>query len=210
MARTVLAVFESVFTAKLAVYDLIESGLSGEVIDILPRPQGALEAITTAPKKRHAVMMEVEQDGLGLGMRIGGSIGGALGFTGGMLSAAGALPLTLPNQLNITPLGMDGITILAGLLAGIVFGLITGGFFGSLAGLNIPEEEMRQYARTARQEPVMITVLADGEAVDPVIDILTRHNPLELTEKTFSLPQPGHAAKSRPRAEMPDGASDRR
>jgi hypothetical protein len=210
MARTVLAVFESVFTAKLAVHELLESGLSGEMVDIVPRPKGALDLGSPAFIKSHPARMEVEQDGLGLGMRIGAGIGGAAGLTGGLLSAVGALPFVLPNLFAVSETGMYWLTIGAGLIAGILAGFILGGFLGSLAGLSIPAEELRQYARVARREPVVVTVLADWDAVDPVIEILAKHNPLELTERNFSRLPSGQAGKRRPRAEMPDSASDRR
>src|SRR5574338_26191 len=163
MARTVLAVFESVFSAKQAVYDLLESGLNGDMIDILPRPKGALEVAMTPPKKSERVVTEVDKDAHGVGLHIGAGVGAALGITGGMMNAAGALPLAWIDRLAVSGLGYVLLLLVAGAVIGAAACGALGGLLGGLAGLHIPEEEIRTYARVARREPVMVTILADWD-----------------------------------------------
>ncbi len=210
MARTVLAVFESVFSAKLAVYDLLENGLNSDMIDILPRPKGSLDAAAVGPvKKSPRVVTEVDKDAHGVGLQVGLGIGAAIGAAGGVMGLAGALPLALFDTLALNGILSNLIVVFGGASAGAVFCGAFGGLIGGLVGLNIPDEEIRQYARVARREPVMVAILADWDSIDPVIQILSNHNPLELIEKPYSRVDAGKKTLSKPVSELHNGASDR-
>lgn len=210
MARTVLAVFESVFSASQAVNELSENGLNGNMIEIFPRPKGALETAAVHNRKTSHVVSEVDKDAHGIGLQVGAGIGAALGISGGLMAEAGALPLAWLEPLALPGVWTTVIVISIAALIGAAACAALGGLLGGLLGLNIPDGEIRQYARAARREPVMVAVLADWDSIDPVLQILNKHNPLELVEKPYKRPDSGTSNLSKRKTNIPGSAGDRR
>jgi hypothetical protein len=177
----VVAEFESIYTAKKAVLELLKSGFSRERIDL------STDRIYANPRdqeKPDRVHSEVVLDELQAGSGIGAGIGASLGLVGGLLVTLGELTLPfLASVTNITMSVVPEIVILAG--AGLVAGGILGGMLSGLVGLGIPENEVRQYAKTVRRSYVTLMVIADWDAVDGTIAVLENHNPLDIHQKAI-------------------------
>jgi hypothetical protein len=181
MARTVIAVFDSKYMADKAVYDLHENGLASDMIEMFARP--ILKKGTDAKEQKHKrVPAEITIGPLGAGTHIGAGIGGAVGIAAGLLIISGALSVPI-----LTGSALPWISILlAVVIVGAMAGGLVGSLLGGLLGLAISEEELQQYARIVREDQVVVAVLAEWGLVDPVLQILHKHNPLEIEEKPYS------------------------
>jgi hypothetical protein len=182
MARTVVAVFESVYSAKQAVWELVDVGFPRERIDLFPwRVPENLIGLAKPEKVRS----EVEVNELRAGVNIGAAIGGSLGITGALLINLGTL--TIPPFLSSRINGFYAAVVI--MLGVILFCMIAGSLAGSLitglVGLGIPEEEIRQYAKNVHKGGVTVMIVADWDAVDGTLEILGHHNPLEIKQKSI-------------------------
>lgn len=199
MARTIFATFDSVFMASRAVQDLRESGLSQDRVDILSRSATAgpdpADWLNSAEGKAAPIEPEVRVTGAQAGILIGLGVGIAVGITSGLLAWLGDIPL--PGMLDLGPLSHTAAALTVA-MASVLAGGAAGGALGDLISLGIPEEEMRQYARTVRDDKIVVAILADWDTVDPMIQILSRHNPLSIEEKPYSRLKSGWLKKSSP------------
>jgi hypothetical protein len=205
MARTIVAVFDCYYSAKKAIHDLGENGFPRDLVDVFSRPPAGLpveksstrEAVArgagaeeqlAAWAKRERIKSEIWDSEEKVGASIGAGIGGAMGITGAFMYAAGAFQLpALTHYLAATTGSYTGLATAAVIAAAsLVAGSLAGIMLGGSIGLNITEEEAIQYAKNVRQGDVLVTVLADYDSVDPVIEILHKHNPLEVQEKPMT------------------------
>lgn len=184
MARTVIAVYDSVYTAKKAIWELIDLGFPRERIDLFAEHN--MDSLAKSESTRSEMVM----DELRAGAALGAGIGGALGLAGGLLFLLQALPLPFLSWMASIPLEASTI-----LLAAVVAGAILGSLFSGLIGLGIPEEEIVQYARNVRKEGVTVMVVADWDAVDGTLEVLSRYNPLDLKQKTIEWQKAGAREK---------------
>jgi hypothetical protein len=74
-------------------------------------------------------------------------------------------------------------TVLAG-LAGAGAGAVAGGILGALVDLGIPEETAGYYAEGVRRGGTLVSVRVDDQYTDKALNILNRHNPVDLNERT--------------------------
>lgn len=180
MARTVVAIYESVYIAEKAIWDLQDLGYPRDRIEVVAAP---IRERIAASRKTEKVRPEVVENEIGLGLSIGAGIGSSLGIIGAMLFGLGAMHV--PSIAQAAGNYATAAAALAAVIIGLVAGSGSGALLGSLIGLGIPEEEARKYAKSVRSDNVTVMVLADWDAIDGAIEVLTRHNPLELNEKTI-------------------------
>ena len=181
MARTVIAVFESVYIAKKAIWELLDLGFPRDRIDLVTEQTRESTRNLARP---HAVRSETVMDELRTGGSIGAGIGGSLGIAGAMLVGFGSLHLPfLAAITGVPPTAQLEAAALTGV--GLIAGAIAGSLFGGLLGLGIPETEIQQYAKTVRHDRVTVMVVADWDAVDGTIEVLEHYNPLEIRQKTI-------------------------
>jgi hypothetical protein len=173
MTRTIEAVFESYYTANQAVRALQQNGLSRDMIDICNCCGSNRANGMVTSKKQNTVKPEVLIDGTGAGAQLGAGVGSAWGIAGGLLAVLGAL--------HVPGISSATIALAAVVIAGGFAGI--GGLLGGLVGLGVPEQETRQYAKNVREGEVVITILADWDSVDSVMETLHLQNPLEVKEK---------------------------
>ncbi len=184
MARTVVAIFESYYSADRAVRELFKDGFPRDMVDVFPTTH-IKSSENASETKIDSLQPEIEVDGASIGLKVGAGVGGAVGGTSGLLALMGALNLSL-----LTPL-VAGSPLAAALAfflftgVGAASGGLTGSLFGHFLGMGISDAEARQYAKNVRENDVAVTVLADWDSVDPVIEILSRYNPLEVQEKAL-------------------------
>ena len=208
MARAIVAVYDSFYLANKAVQELAASGYPRNMIDILSRSSHEKAGSSELALQSGGVKPEIQTGGQAAGIQIGAGIGGAVGVSGGLLAGLGMLHLP---GLFATAAGRPLAAALAGLaLAGVAAGIgsLAGMLLGWLLGLGIPEEEARQYAKNVRNGEVMVNVMADWDTVDPVIEILSKHSPLEVKEKAISWQKSGRVGLKR--TSRPQQRHDRR
>jgi stress response protein YsnF len=117
-------------------------------------------------------------------MLTGAGVGAAVGGLGGLL--VGLAALAIPGVGPVLAAGP-----LAAALAGAGIGAVAGGLIGALTDAGVPEEQAGLYAEGVRRGGTLVTVsAADGEA-DRIVDILERHNPVDIDRRAASWRESG-------------------
>lgn len=194
MARTVVAIYDDFQSANSAVRDLVDNGFPRDNISLIANNSrgeygytGSI-ASTTNPVTASS---ESVADETGAGAGVGAGIGAAIGGIGGLLVGLGAL--TIPGIGPIIAAGPLAVALstLTGAGVGAVAGGVTGGLLGALVGLGIPEEEAGYYAEGVRRGGVLVTVQADDQNTDQVMDILNHHGPIDINTRAEQWRQQG-------------------
>jgi uncharacterized membrane protein len=102
----------------------------------------------------------------------GAGAGAVVGGLSGLVVGLGAL--AIPGIGPVVAAGPIATT-----LAGAGIGAAAGGLVGALVDLGIPEEQAQLYTEGIRRGGTLVTVITDS-GVDQVIDILNRHNPIDI------------------------------
>src|SRR5271167_1069107 len=108
----------------------------------------------------------------------------ALGGAAGLLAGIGAL--AMPGVGSVVAAGA-----LAATLAGAGVGAAVGGLVGAMVEAGIPREHADIYAEAVRRGGTLVTVRTDDAFSDLVMDILNRHSPVDIEERTESWRQAG-------------------
>lgn len=178
MARTVVAIYDDFSTANNAVRELVDAGFARDNISIIANNSGATGTTTGTTGENVA-------DETGAGAGVGAGIGAAIGGIGGLLVGLGAL--TIPGIGPVIAAGPLAVALstLTGAGVGAVAGGVTGGLLGALIGLGIPQEEAEYYAEGVRRGGVLVTVQADDYNTEQIMDILNRHEPMDINDRAI-------------------------
>jgi hypothetical protein len=184
MARTVVAIYDDFLSANSAVRDLVDSGFPRDNISLVAnntRGEYGYTGTTTATSATTGTESVADETGAGAG--VGAGIGAAIGGIGGLLIGLGAL--VIPGIGPIIAAGPLAVALstLTGAGVGAVAGGVTGGLLGALVGLGIPEEEAGFYAEGVRRGGVLVTVQTEDQNTDQVLDLLNRHNPIDINTR---------------------------
>lgn len=137
---TVVGVFTDPGLADKAINALYDAGFSVEQVALVRK---GTDASDTIPSQAEA---EQAASGAGKGIAIGGVAGGLIGL------AALAIP-------GIGPVITAGW--LASVLGGAATGAAFGGWIGSMAKLNVPEDVAHEYAKQLSEGSCLVMVLAE-------------------------------------------------
>lgn len=181
MARTVVAIYDSFHTANEAVRDLVDGGFPRDNISIVANNTSGEFGYNQSEVAQDKAETTAEESGAGAG--VGAGIGAAIGGIGGLLIGLGAL--TIPGIGPVIAAGPLAVALstLTGAGVGAVAGGVTGGLLGALIGLGVPEEEAQYYAEGVRRGGVLVTVQAEEYNTEQIMEILNRHNPMDLNQQ---------------------------
>lgn len=185
MARTVVALYDDFASANAAVRELVDNGFTRDDISLLASDANGEYGryITDNADMKGSATAQ--------GAGVGAGIGAVLGGLGGLLVGLGALAIPgIGPVLAAGPLAA-ALTGLAGAGAGAVAGGITGGLIGALVDLGIPEETAQYYAEGIRRGGTLVTVRTDDHMTDRAVDILNRHDPIDINERVSQWRQSG-------------------
>jgi hypothetical protein len=185
MTRTVVALFDDFNDASGAVRDLVDNGFSRDDVSLMasdPENQYSRHIGTTP---------EEEATGAAQGAGVGAGVGAVVGGLGGLLVGLGAL--TIPGIGPIIAAGplAAALTGLAGAGAGAVAGGVTGGLLGALVDMGVPEETAQYYAEGVRRGGHLVTVRTADHMSDRAVDLLNRHNPVDINERSAAWRESG-------------------
>jgi stress response protein YsnF len=174
MSRTVVALFDEIQHAHNAVRDLTQMGIPRENISIVSNDaegtyQQQLERGGTAREGSARDTMEDAGKGAGAGAVIGGLGGLVVGL--GALAIPGIGPIVAAGPLATT-------------LAGAGIGAAAGGLVGALTNLGVPEEQAGHYAEGVRRGGTLVTAEVDDRHVDRAVEIMNRHNPVDIERRS--------------------------
>lgn len=188
MTRTVVALFDNFSTANAALRELVDNGFSRDDISMMANDR-------SGEYGRYLESGDAVGDtsGAAQGAGVGAGIGAALGGLGGLLVGLGAL--TIPGIGPVIAAGplAAALTGLAGAGAGAVAGGVAGGLIGALVDMGVPEETAQYYAEGVRRGGHLITVRTADHMTDRAVDILNRHDPIDINERATQWRQSGWA-----------------
>jgi len=169
MARTVVAMFDTLSEAQDAVQDLVDNGIPRDHISLVG--SNARGEYTT-----HEDQESAAAEGAGAGAVGGSVVGGVLG----LLVGIGALAIP-----GIGPVIAAGplVAALGTAAAGAGIGAAAGGLLGALVGAGIPEEEAHLYAEGVRRGGSLVTVSTDESMASTAYNVLRRHNAVDVDER---------------------------
>lgn len=181
MKRTVMGLVDSFEGARDLIDDLIDNGYSRDDIGIIAKePEGR-----TAEDREK--ISDAQISGVAKGVGIGAAAGGIAGVVIGIAA------FTLPGIGAVLAAG----PIAAG-LAGAGLGAVTGGVYGAIRNLGVPEEEAQYYAEGVRRGGVLVVVEVDEEDAERAEEIMTRDGVVDINERArewkvagWEIPRPG-------------------
>ena len=182
MTRTVVALYDDFASANAAVRELVDHGFSRNDVSLIANDYDQRYApyVDADLHNRADVTPESSAaEGAGVGAGIGAVVGGL----GGLLVGLGALAIPgIGPVIAAGPLAA-ALTGLAGAGAGAVAGGVAGGLLGALVDLGIPEETAGYYAEGIRRGGTMVTIRTNDAMTDQAVDILNRHDPVDINER---------------------------
>jgi hypothetical protein len=180
MARTVVAIYDDFQMANNAVRELVDNGIPRDNIGIIANNTRG-EYGTTSKSMGKETDKVANETGAGAG--VGAGVGAAIGGIGGLLVGLGAL--TIPGIGPVIAAGPLAVALstLTGAGVGALTGGVTGGLLGALIGLGVPEQEAEYYAEGVRRGGVLVTVQVDDSDTDMIMDVLNRHDPIDINER---------------------------
>jgi hypothetical protein len=178
MTRNVVALYDNFEDANAAVRDLVDQGFQREEISFMAADKSRMQRSTLTDVDEGVDSTVVADDASGAG--VGAGVGAAVGGLAGVLIGLGALAIP-----GIGPIIAAGplATVLAG-LAGAGAGAVAGGILGALVDMGVPEETAGYYAEGVRRGGTLVSVRVDDQYTDKALNILNRHNPVDLNERT--------------------------
>lgn len=182
MTKTIIAVYNSVNSAKEAIQNLINNGIERENISLVTYDENGqyaqlLEGNQITNLKADAVNEDVSAgEGAAFGALAGLAVGlGALAIPGiGPVIAAGPLAATL-----------TGATV------GAAAGAATGGIVAGLVDMGVPEEDAHIYAESVRRGGATVIVKAPNELVGDTSTIMSSCGPIDVDRSAQNWRQSG-------------------
>ncbi|HEY8565497.1 MAG TPA: YsnF/AvaK domain-containing protein [Beijerinckiaceae bacterium] len=173
--RTVTALFDSYEKAAEAVRKVEALGISHSDVSIVANNEGdrySQYATNNGSTSSRGTDDTHADDGAGTGATLGTLVGGGTGLLAGLglLAIPGLGPVVAAGWLVST-------------LVGAGAGAAAGGLVGSLVGAGVPEEHAHSYAEGVRRGGTLVTVRADDQYVDRVVDILDDHGSVDMDER---------------------------
>jgi hypothetical protein len=180
MRKTIVALYDHMNDAEQSVRDLVDSGIPRDQISLVAsNPEGQYTTDTG------------EGSGAAQGAGVGAGIGAALGGIGGLLVGLGALAIPgIGPVLAAGPLAaaLGGV---AGAGAGAIAGGAAGGLIGGLTDAGVSEEQAGNFAEGVRRGGSLVTVMTDDTFSSQAKDILNRHHPIDVNDRSTQWRQSG-------------------
>ena len=189
--KTIVGLFDNFSEAEAVVRYLERAGYDRTDMSIV-----ANEVARGSTRTTTAAGADNAAEGAGTGAIIGGVTGGMAGL---IASLAG---LAIP---GIGPVIAAGPLVAA--LTGAGVGAVAGGLIGALTSAGVPEEHARYYEEGVRRGGTLVTVSASDADADEVMEIMNRHNPIDIEDRAAEWRQTGFtgAAATRPAAAATSG-----
>lgn len=178
MAKTIIAMYDDFSTAQDALEDLIEAGFNRSDISIVANNASG-EYVTTTD-------MDTEEDAVtaGEGAGFGAVVGGLIGLGAMLIPGIGPVIAAGP------------LAALLGAGVGAAAGAATGGITAALVKTGVSEDEAGYYAEGIRRGGALISVSVPDEQADRASEILDRHNPADIDERSSYYQQTGYSGYS--------------
>ena len=178
--KTIVGLFDNFSEAEAVVRDLERAGYDRSDISLVANESSRGSARTTTTTSRS------DDGGAAEGAGTGAVIGGVTGGVAGLLASLAGLAIP-----GIGPVLAAGPLVAA--LTGAGVGAVAGGLIGALTSAGVPEEHARYYEEGIRRGGTLVTVAASDSDADEVMDIMNRHNPVDIEERASQWRETGTA-----------------
>jgi hypothetical protein len=169
MARTIVALYDDMGTARKVVDELVKNGISRTAISLAANDSGGeFKKLSEGVDSQHVDAGE------------GSAFGAAVGALTGILVSLGAL--VIPGVGPVLAAGPLAAA-LAGGVTGAVAGAATGGIVGGLLSLDIPEADAHAYAEGVRRGGVLLAVEPSETQADWVAQIMDQYKPVDVDQR---------------------------
>jgi hypothetical protein len=203
MTKTIIALYDDFSQANDVVKDLSDEGFARENMSLMTGDPTGEYAEYLERTERAEGNVATESAGIGAG------IGAVMGGLGGMLIGWGAL--VIPGLGPVIAAGPLAAALggLAGAGVGAIAGGVAGGFLGALVDMGVPEQTAHVYAEGIRRGGTLVTIQTTDEIARAALDIMNRHNPVDVKQRATEWRQSGWTAFN-PQAEPQSSAETRR
>ena len=174
--KTIVGLFDSFSDADGVVRELERAGYEQGEVSVVAHESAHGRTATTTTTGRGAA------GGAGSGAMIGGVTGGMAGL---IASLAG---LAIP---GVGPVLAAGPLVAA--LTGAGVGAVAGGLVGALTTAGVPQAHARYYEEGVRRGGTLVTVSASDADADEVMDVMNRHNPVDIEDRATQWRDTGFA-----------------
>lgn len=172
MTTTVVALYDTLAEAQRATQELVDNGFNRDNISLAAsdasgqyrRHLGDLQEASDEPRQSEDIAIDA-------------TAGAVVGGISGLLVGLGVLLIP-----GVGPIIAAG-PLVAGLMSAGV-GAITGGLIGALTDMGVPVEEADYYVEGVRRGGILLTAQIDDETADQVKEIMNRHHPVDLNQRT--------------------------
>lgn len=120
----------------------------------------------------------------------------AEGHQGAAMGAGAAIGAGLGVLAGLTLVAVPGFGVVAALgpiVATGILGAVAGGLVGSLVDAGVPMDEAQHYAEGVRRGGTLVVVNACDDDCPRAIEVINRHNPVNLDERVLNWRQGGTA-----------------
>ncbi|MFP4343092.1 MAG: YsnF/AvaK domain-containing protein [Anaerolineales bacterium] len=167
MAKTLVALYDELETARDVIEDLVDEGFDREQISLTAYdPEGKYG--------KYLETGEIEEEEEGVDMQDAVGFGAVAGTIGGLIVSAVVLP-------GLGPILTAGAIGAAAAAAGI--GAVTGGLIGALVDAGFPEEEAEVYAEGVRRGGNLVVIQTVDERVDEAREIMEDYDPVDMERR---------------------------
>jgi hypothetical protein len=167
MTKTVVGLFDDFQSTQDVVQELVNNGFSKENISI----------VSSNSEGRYGENLTGEETGERSAAASGAGLGAAIGGIGGLLVGLGTFLVP-----GIGPILAAGPIIAA--LGGAGLGALTGGLVGALTEAGISGDDANIFAEAVQRGGTLVVAYVQDDAADRAADIMNRHNPVDLEERT--------------------------
>ena len=175
MTQTIVALYDDFTHVQQAVQEMVDAGFDRSDISIVANDaDGRIQQSGLNP--HDPAFADVKPgDGAGFGAIIGTLVGLGVALIPGVGPVLAAGPLA------------------AALMAGIgaAAGAVTGGMVAGLIDMGVTEEDAAYYAEGIRRGGVLVSVSCPDEWANRAEDILNRHHPVDLDNRTTTWRESG-------------------
>lgn len=191
--KTIVGLFDNFNDAQSVVSDLVNAGFDRSKISMVANDASGQysTSLGSGGGSGEGVVRDTDSsagpvaESAGTGAKAGAYVGGALGLLAGLgaLAIPGVGPVIAAGPI-MTALGSTAL--------GAGLGAATGGLIGGLVGLGVPDEEAGYYSEGVRRGGTLVTVSADDAMAQRAVDILNRHNAVDIDQRGSYYQQSGY------------------
>lgn len=208
--KTIVGLFDHRSDADAAVRDLVDLGIDRDDISLVasdgtqsgvfPPDSARSDRSTVATSSADRDVPYTRTNDEANATADGALAGAAIGGVGGLLLSLSALAIP----------GIGPVVAAGPLVAGLVgagVGAAVGGLVGALTEVGVPEEQAGYFAEGVRRGGTLVSVTANDEETTNIVDVLNRHDPVNVDERASMWRQEGWTGFSEQAAKAPYATS---